>query len=507
MTSPQPGAVLIVLTDGEANLAHYMDLLRADGTRVLATARPYDAVAHIARHERCVLLVRYELLGADAPDFLRQARALRADTFMIVSVAPNVDVSACDATADLVLREPFLYSTFQDAVCCGSARRDRLRHLSSEPVSAATPMGLVPPVSESTRSIASVATAGSATEWQRVVDYARRMSCEERDRQRLHALALQMFMDIADAEAGVLWLKRPGQEDWDLVEGFVPTEGLDESLPLSGAASAALLHGHPALSTLALTPASADLRQAPLLLIPIVDQQDHHGLVALARPRAEPFSNRAFPELEALALQFVANLSNARRLAELDNMAVVDPLTGLFNRRHFDRLFSQELNRAKRHDRCVTLVLIDVDKFKTINDLNGYSTGDAVIRAVADVLLRGFRDVDTVTRWGGDEFAVLLPDTGRARPAFADVGEYADPVNRVRHSVERADFRLLVPRLKGKVTVSAGVAVYPTDANDRDTLFAAANRALQRAKKCGPNRVVRFGEVHTDSAERFDVQG
>ncbi len=502
MTSAQPQAVLIVLTDGEANLAHYMDLLRSEGIRVLATARPYDAIAQLARYERSVLLVRHELLGADAADFLRQARALQTEAFILISVGAEVDVSACDSMVDLVLREPYLYSAFKDAVECGNTKRDRLRRPTER--GSAIPAEVFGP-NPATGAV--LLNAGANGEWQRVAEFARRLSCEERDRAKLITLALQMFMDIGSANSGALWLKVGNGESWDLVEQSAPGDELSDAVPISGAAAAALLHGHPALTTSELLPASATLLRAPLLLIPLIDQQDHHGLVALAEPHGEPFTTLVFPELEALALQFVANLTNASRLKELDNMAVVDPLTGLFNRRYFDRIFVRELQRAKRHMRKLTLVLLDVDKFKTINDLNGYSTGDAVIRSVADVILRGFRSEDTVTRWGGDEFAVLLPESVGGNPATIGLSEHADPVNRVRSAVERHDFSVQIPRLKGKVTISAGVAVFPEDGTDRDTLFAAANRALQRAKRCGPNRVVHVADVRAGDAKYGKAEG
>lgn len=482
MIPRQPAAVLIVLTDGDGNLAHYVDLLREEGLRVLATARPYEVMAELARHPDAALLVRHAALRDSAVEFLLRARALMERPFVVLTAALSTDLGAASPYVDVTLREPFLYSALRDALGCRDV----------PPLQVATVATLVADAPTE-----HAPTSAGQHNWQRVVDYARGLSLAESDRQKLLELALEMFEDMSDATAGALWLADAPEERIEVVHA----DGVDESLlarvPASGAVFAALHNGRSALADASLVPldpgSSSDLVLVPLS-IPTDEQRTLHGLILLAGPRGGGFTSGILAELDALASHLVACLRNSRRFDELNNMAVVDPLTGLFNRRYFDRQFAVELKRAERHGRHLTLVLMDVDKFKTINDLNGYATGDGVIRAVADVIRRGFRDVDVVTRWGGDEFAILLPDARKPRLQKAGVQEISDPVQRVRTLVERTHFAKLLPRLRGKVTVSAGVAVYPEDGEDRDTLFAAVNQALQRAKRCSPSMVVRARE-------------
>ncbi len=483
MTQRQPAAVLIVLTDGDGNLAHYVDLLREEGLRVLATARPYEVMAELARRPDAALLIRHAALRDSAVDFLLKARALMDRPFVVLTAALSTDLGAATPFIDVALREPYLYSALRDALGC----RDLPQLHAAQPAPRTDAVAPEPS-----------APSGGHHNWQRVVDYARGLSLAESDREKLLELALEMFGDMADARAGALWLALAPEKNIELMQ----TEGVEESLlaraPGSGAVFAALHNGRSALADTTLVPLEPCRSSAEVVLVPLSiptdEQRTLHGLILLAEPRSGTFPSSILTELDALASHLVACLRNSHRFDELNNMAVVDPLTGLFNRRYFDRQFAVELKRAERHGRHLTLVLMDVDKFKTINDLNGYATGDGVIRAVADVIRRGFRDVDVVTRWGGDEFAILLPDARKPRLQKAGVQEISDPVQRVRTLVERTHFAKLLPRLRGKVTVSAGVAVYPEDGEDRDTLFAAVNLALQRAKRCSPSMVVRARE-------------
>ncbi|HYC78466.1 MAG TPA: GGDEF domain-containing protein, partial [Planctomycetota bacterium] len=191
-----------------------------------------------------------------------------------------------------------------------------------------------------------------------------------------------------------------------------------------------------------------------------------------------------------VAAQIAANWKNARQLADLRQMAVVDPLTGLFNRRFFERQLRVEIERARRHRRNVSLAIIDVDGFKRFNALNGYDVGDQVIRDTAEVLRGNFREVDVVTRWGGDEFAVILPETGRQRVAETAKGGPVHFVDRVRRAVAAHRFPAAP---SGRVTISAGVATYPADAADPKSIFQLANQALLAAKRGGHNRVCLAG--------------
>ncbi|MEM7407748.1 MAG: diguanylate cyclase [Pseudomonadota bacterium] len=177
----------------------------------------------------------------------------------------------------------------------------------------------------------------------------------------------------------------------------------------------------------------------------------------------------------------------ARRAREqrLRHLATHDALTGLPGRRHFDQRLRQALNAAERSNRQVSLMLIDVDNFKQINDTLGHPAGDAVLACIAERLRQSVRDHDIVARLGGDEFAVVMENTGSTVEALVSC-------ERIFANVARP-----VDTPGGQVSgqsVSIGVALYPTHAASREALVRAADAASYEAKRAGRNRVAVFGD-------------
>lgn len=161
----------------------------------------------------------------------------------------------------------------------------------------------------------------------------------------------------------------------------------------------------------------------------------------------------------------------------LRELAVVDELTGLRNRRYFDRTLQYEVDRMRRYDRALSVVLLDVDHFKSVNDRFGHLVGDEVLKVVARCLERNVRKADLAARYGGEEFALVLPET-----ALAGALHVAE---RVRESLEQLDVDGL------KVTASLGVAtVEKSWPGDLPGIVRAADQALYQAKRTGRNRVV-----------------
>lgn len=169
----------------------------------------------------------------------------------------------------------------------------------------------------------------------------------------------------------------------------------------------------------------------------------------------------------------------------LRQLATRDQLTGLLNRREFDRILREEQERAQRFGHPLALVLVDIDHFKAVNDTHGHPAGDEVLREFAARLGKQVRVVDRVARLGGEEFAVVLMESDDA--AATHVAE------KIRQAVEMSP--ITVGELSLKVTISAGVALLPRDAASGEALVAAADRALYAAKKSGRNRVVRFASL------------
>jgi diguanylate cyclase (GGDEF)-like protein len=171
----------------------------------------------------------------------------------------------------------------------------------------------------------------------------------------------------------------------------------------------------------------------------------------------------------------------------LSDAACADPLTGLRNRRAYDEVVAQEMARAERNGQSFALVLGDIDHFKRVNDQFGHPAGDDVLRRVSAQLRHSARKVDVAARLGGEEFALVLPNTN----AF---GAYV-VAERTRRNL-RAAF-LGEPTA---VTMSFGLACYPTDAGDAEALFAAADLALLRAKREGRDRSVVYSRIGGEPA-------
>ncbi len=166
---------------------------------------------------------------------------------------------------------------------------------------------------------------------------------------------------------------------------------------------------------------------------------------------------------------------------ELEQLIITDEKTKLFNFRHFKSELHSEIARAKRFSEPVSLIMIDADKFKHYNDTNGHVLGDEALIKMAKLMKSLCRETDKPARFGGEEFAVLLPKTGKEEAVvFAE---------RIRKAIEEAVFVNQEKQPGGNFTASLGVATYPEDCTDAETLVNAADKALYKAKEKGRNRV------------------
>ena len=166
--------------------------------------------------------------------------------------------------------------------------------------------------------------------------------------------------------------------------------------------------------------------------------------------------------------------------AELQRQASIDYLTGVPNRRHFMGKAELELSRAARYGKSPSLLMLDIDSFKRVNDLHGHKTGDSVLRKLGEIFRQTLRDVDTIGRMGGEEFAILLPETGREKAV--EVAE------RLRTTIGNAKISL-EQGLPLQITVSIGVASVVSGDDNIDVLLSNADKALYEAKNSGRNRV------------------
>jgi diguanylate cyclase (GGDEF)-like protein len=160
---------------------------------------------------------------------------------------------------------------------------------------------------------------------------------------------------------------------------------------------------------------------------------------------------------------------------QAEKMAETDPLTNVYNRRKFSRLLDQEIKRVERYDRFLSIVLLDIDHFKRVNDTYGHDAGDYVLRKITELIKENKRITDTLARYGGEEFVIILPET--------DVKGASRQIERMRKTIEKTSFDGV-----GNLTVSAGITSY-TGGDSCKSMITRADKALYLAKEEGRNRI------------------
>jgi diguanylate cyclase (GGDEF)-like protein len=213
--------------------------------------------------------------------------------------------------------------------------------------------------------------------------------------------------------------------------------------------------------------------------IPLMARGQITGLLVIDSKESDHFKADDVKMAVAFADQVAIALENARLFEEAQNMALTDALTGLYNRRGLFEIGRIEFSRAQRSKRPFSVIMVDIDHFKRINDLHGHAIGDQALQGLAGHLRSITRDVDIVGRYGGEEFVFLLSET--PLEAARDMAE------RLRRTIEEEAISTDVDGLR--MTISLGVAAYSVDTPDLETLIARADQALYMAKHKGRNRV------------------
>ncbi|MEA3459275.1 MAG: diguanylate cyclase [Chloroflexota bacterium] len=220
--------------------------------------------------------------------------------------------------------------------------------------------------------------------------------------------------------------------------------------------------------------------------IPLIVKGKVIGLLTIDNEKPDVYNEEMAQMAQAYANQAAVAIENARLYEETEHLALTDALTGLYNRRHFYELLGRQMELAKGYDNHLSLIMLDIDYFKAYNDTYGHLAGDALLTELAKILRRDTRKADITARYGGDEFAILLPYTDKERAVVL--------AERIRAGVEGYDFGDDEVRLPaGKVTVSLGVATCSEDTMEPEALVNAADMALLKAKGQG-NRVCIYGE-------------
>lgn len=222
-------------------------------------------------------------------------------------------------------------------------------------------------------------------------------------------------------------------------------------------------------------------RDGSFVLVPVVDGETRVGMLAFTRPDTDPISPEELRFMGAVADTLALAIRHSRQVEELRSLSTHDELTGLANRRLFRSRLDMEIERSARFGNEVSVLAIDIDHFKQLNDRCGHAVGDEALRMVAQLFGEKVRRVDTVARVGGEEFVIVLPRTTGAQALTV--------AENLRAAVEKKRVPGAEGQPGGRLTISVGVAEY-AEGEDATDLLVRADTALYAAKAAGRNRVV-----------------
>ncbi|NCO83786.1 MAG: hypothetical protein COZ31_11385 [Nitrospirae bacterium CG_4_10_14_3_um_filter_44_29] len=226
-----------------------------------------------------------------------------------------------------------------------------------------------------------------------------------------------------------------------------------------------------------------------IFVIPLIYENKLLGLFVMSSEKADFLDAFQMELLKVMCNQAAASIANAKLHAEIEKLAAVDGLTGLFNHRVFQEKLSEELKKLNRYSEPTSLLLTDIDFFKKINDTYGHPAGDLVLKGVSKIIRETIRDIDVPARYGGEEFTAILPRTdGKGAKNIAE---------RLRKAAMDKAFDIghISPIGPVRVTLSIGIAVSPSDAKTKEELIEKADQALYYAKHNGRNRSVLWSEI------------
>ena len=215
-------------------------------------------------------------------------------------------------------------------------------------------------------------------------------------------------------------------------------------------------------------------------------------MIAFDADIVRDFSDKEFILFKKISNMVAMAVYNAKLFSRLEQLSITDGLTELYNHRHFQARLTVEIHRAERKCSSMGLLMIDIDNFKLYNDSFGHPMGDELLRKISGLIQENVRGFDIVSRYGGEEFAVILVDCSK--------DEATKIAERIRSAVEHYHFYGREKQPNGAVTISIGIAIYP-EIKTKANLIQYADRALYRAKKLGRNRVEVYHKVARKKAE------
>jgi len=235
--------------------------------------------------------------------------------------------------------------------------------------------------------------------------------------------------------------------------------------------------------------------------VPIAAHNKVLGVINLSdKYTGGPFSLRDLRILSVIAGYATLAIERSdyyRQNLRLKKISITDPLTNLVNRRHFQKRLAEEIERAVRRGHPLSLMMIDIDFFKEYNDANGHPAGDRALILTARALRSNMRSIDLVSRFGGEEFAAILPETKKVEAL--EIGE------RIRAEIDMICFPGEENLRNGKLTISLGVAEFPEDSQDIKSLVRKADKALYMAKNNGRNKIMAYSPQKNNSQNSSDL--
>jgi diguanylate cyclase (GGDEF)-like protein len=216
-----------------------------------------------------------------------------------------------------------------------------------------------------------------------------------------------------------------------------------------------------------------------LMVVPLSTHGTTNGCLIAESVEINRFGERDIQMFSAIARSAALALENAALHKRTEELTIIDDLTGAFNYRYFAQKLQEEKRRAARYSMPLSLIMVDIDWFKKLNDSYGHETGNFVLRQLSYIIKQCIRDVDIFVRYGGEEFAIILPQTPQNEALI--IGE------RIRFQVEKEIFMTEKGRIK--ITVSVGLSSFPENGKSEEELVSIADQALYHAKGEGRNLV------------------
>lgn len=302
------------------------------------------------------------------------------------------------------------------------------------------------------------------------------------DPDQLVRKVLELIGRTVDFVWGIVWIKSPTT---GILESRISISATGEERPVPGEPPAEVMtvsrKGRPAEFSTSFSESEHAFGKdisLSVLAIPISSRDEVLGVLSLGTAEPGGYTSRERRLLEALAGNVAIAIQNAQLYKKMEYEAVRDGLTRLYNHRFLQETLVKEEAKSRRHERPFSIIILDIDHFKIYNDTYGHPAGDKLLIALAEILMRSVRDEDSVTRYGGEEFAIVLPECAEKKAVRV--------AERIRKNVEefpnphREDYNL---------TISAGVASFPISGDSKRKVLEEADKALYRAKREGRNRV------------------